>query len=213
MASLSFEQVNEEMIRRRANRDALAHVIESEQDNSAALRKEVQDLADAIGLMQKFAGSLRSDVVKRFEDLLTRGARHVFEEDYRITLEFSESANNVAAEVYVTLPNGRKVNITNGEGGGLKDFVAVLQRMLYLVLEPSLPSRVLFIDESFKALDAERASRAFAFVAELAHELDIQVMFITHEQGARAMADVAGVSLLHFTKVGGESQAKAIKGG
>ena len=209
---MSYENTRTEVIKRRANRDAVANVLAAEQANIQELKTKAQMLADGVTLMQTFSNSLRSDVVQKFEDLLTKGARHVFQEDYKITIEFSNTANAVYADFMVTLPDGKKVNIINGEGGGLKDFVGVLQRMLYLILEPSVPSRILFIDESFKALDADRAPVAFKFVAELGRELGIQIIWITHADAAKAMADAEGTSILGVAKIDGESQAKLIKG-
>ena len=206
----NFEDTKTNLIKRRANRDAVAHVLAVEKENIEELKAKVTQLQDGISLMQNFTNTLRSDVVTKFEDLLTKGARHVFQEDYKVTIEFTNAANSVYADFYVTLPNGRKINILNGEGGGLKDFVAVLQRMLYIILEPSLPSRLIFIDESFKALDGERAQSAFKFISELAHELGIQIVFITHADAARAMSDTEGVSVLHVAKIDGVSQAKLI---
>ena len=122
---MSYENTRTEVIKRRANRDAVANVLAAEQANIQELKTKAQMLADGVTLMQTFSNSLRSDVVQKFEDLLTKGARHVFQEDYKITIEFSNTANAVYADFMVTLPDGKKVNIINGEGGGLKDFVGV----------------------------------------------------------------------------------------
>jgi uncharacterized protein YjgD (DUF1641 family) len=206
----NFEDTKTSLIKRRANRDAVANVLASEQDNITRLKDKVQQLTDGITLMQTFSTTLRSDVVGKFEDLLTKGVREVFKKDYKITIEFTNQANAVYADFYVTLPDGKKINLANGEGGGLRDFVGILQRLLYIILEPTQPSRILFIDEGLKALDVERSPIAFKFIAELTHELGIQVIFITHSQAAKAMSGTEGTSVVEISNDGDQSVVKVI---
>lgn len=207
----TFEDTKTGLIRRRANRDAVANVLESERENIRELEAKVQQLGDAVTLMQTFSASLRTDIVQKFEDLLTKGVRQVFQKDYKITIEFTDSANSVYADFFVTLPDGKKVNLAN-EGGGLRDFVGILQRILYIILEPSVPSRILFLDENLKALDSERSPIAFKFISELAIELGIQMVFVTHSHAAKAMIDTEGVSLLEISNDGDQATAKIIGG-
>lgn len=207
----NFETANIELIKRKANRDALANVIAAKQEDITTLQKKAQMLGDGVVLMQTFSNSLQSDVISKFEELLTRGVRQVFQKDYKISIEFQTTGNSVYADFYVTLPDGKKINLANGEGGGLRDFVGILQRILYVVLEPSKPSKLLFLDENLKALDAERSPVAFKFIAELIKELGIQCLFITHSQAAKAMADVEGVNLVEVVNDGNGAQAKVVK--
>lgn len=205
----NFEETRVNLIRRKANRDAVANVLAAEKKNIEELKLQVQQLKDAIALMQTFSNSLRSDIVHKFEDLLTKGVRQVFQKDYKIVIEFTNPANSVYAEFYVILPNGRKVTL-GSEGGGLRDFVSILQRILYIILEPSMPSRILFLDENLKALDKERSPEAFKFISQLAKELGIQMVFVTHAEAATAMLGIPGVSLIKVTHDGEQSQAKVV---
>ena len=207
----AFEETSNSLIRRKANRDAIANVFKSEQANIAELKATVQRIGDGITLIQEFSNTLRTDVISKFEDLLTKGVRQVFKKDYKISIEFTNTGNSVYADFYVTLPNGKKTNIANGEGGGLKDFVSILQRILYIILEPNKPSRIIFLDENLKALDAERSPLAFQFISELIRELGIQCVFITHSNAAKAMAGAPGVSLIEVVNDGTEAQVKVVR--
>lgn len=206
----SFEDVKVSLIQRKAYRDAVANVIAADGIKLKGIIDEAQNLTDSILLVQKFANTLQSDVVKKFEELLTRGSRHIFGEEYTISIEFTNSGNTLHADFYAVLPNGKKVNVSNGEGGGLKDFMAVLQRMLYLILEPTQPTRILFIDECLKALDVHRSAEAFRFISDLARELDIQVVFVTHTNAAAELAGSDGIKVVEFIKSDGVSHANVI---
>jgi DNA repair exonuclease SbcCD ATPase subunit len=203
-----YKDLKEDIISRRANKESLERMVASYRADADALQASIQTLGDSVTLMQAFSGTLRSDVVQKFEGLLTKGVRQIFNKDYQISIEFSNSGNSVYADFYITLPDGKKVTLANGEGGGLRDFVSVLQRILYIILEPSRPSKVLFLDECFKALDAGRAPGAFRFISELCRELDIQVVFITHSPAAKDLVGNPGVSVLEVFNDGSGSQVR-----
>ena len=176
-------------------RDTVIAMANAKVDEVKTLNAKQTSIADCILLIQKFSEGLQTGVVQRFEDLLTRGIRQIFNKDYTVSIEFAVSGNTLNADFFITLPDGKKVNLARGEGGGMRDMVAVLQRVLYIILEPSHPARILFLDENLKALDVGRAPGAFAFIKDLCAELDIQVLFVTHQQGA-VDADQTGVKVI-----------------
>lgn len=178
-------------------RDTVIAMANAKVEAVKELNAKQQSIADCILLVQKFSEGLQSGVVQRFEDLLTRGIRTIFNKDYIVSIEFATSGNTLNADFFITLPDGKKVNLAKGEGGGMRDMVAVLQRVLYIILEPSHPARILFMDEDLKMLDSERAPAAFEFIRSLTAELDIQVVWITHQQSVRdSIADDTGIKLL-----------------
>lgn len=160
--------------------------------------KAVTDLGDGIDVVQKFSEGLKTDVIQRFEDLLTRGMREIFQKNYTISIDFVSKGNGVSADFYVTLPDGKKVNLAKGEGGGLRDLVGVLQRILYLILEPSRPAKILFLDEDLSFLDSGRMPSAFRFLHGLTSELGIQVIWISHAEAVRSMEDSEGISIIRL---------------
>ena len=142
--------------------------------------KAVTLASDTIAITQRFSDGLQTGVIQKFEDLLTRGVREIFDKDYAIKIELQAKGNGVTAEFYAILPDGKKVSLAKGEGGGLKDLVGILQRVLYLILEPSHPAKILCLDEAGKYIDSTRSPAAFAFIANLCRELGVQVICISH---------------------------------
>lgn len=168
-------------------RETVIGMIDANEKRLKSLNERQQEISDGIILMQRFSEGIQSGVVKKFEDLLTDGVKQIFNKDYSVSIEFSVSGNTMNADFFITLPDGKKVNLAKGEGGGLRDLVAVLQRILYLVLEPSHPAKIVFFDEDLKMLDSGRAPSAFVFIMELCRELEVQVVWITHQQAAGEM--------------------------
>lgn len=177
-------ELSRENSRRRGARDMVQKMIQDGKRKVEDLNASQLSIADGILLVQRFSEGIQSGVVQKFEDLLTRGVRQIFNKQYTVSIEFSASGNTLHADFFMTLPDGKKVNLAKGEGGGMRDLVSVLQRILYIILEPSHPARIIFFDEQLKALDVGRTPSAFIFVKELCQELGIQVVFITHAASA-----------------------------
>jgi hypothetical protein len=206
------EEAKSGLIRRKANLQSLKALIEGEEQDMAGYASEVADLTDSIAVTQNFSNSIRMDIITKFEDLVTSGVREVFNKDYRVAIEFSNPGNSYHAEFYVYLPDGKKINLQAGEGGGLRDFIAVLQRILYIVLEPTKPSRIIFLDENLKHLDSTRAAAAFRFLTGLAKELDVQILMITHSAAAISLASAGMATVVEIGHDGQQVYAKKIEG-
>jgi hypothetical protein len=145
-------------------------------------RDAAQLAGDCVMLTQSFSGSIQTGVIKQFEDLLTRAIRQIFGRDYSITIEFQNKGNSLWADFLVKLPSGRLVSISNGEGGGMKDLVGVLNRILYLVIDPTQPARIVFMDENMADMDEWRSPFSFQFLVRVMRELGIQCIWITHNE-------------------------------
>lgn len=165
-------------------RRAELSVLEGDMAKATAALDETRAAAtmagDAILLGQSFSGSIQTGVIGQFEDLLTRAIRQIFGRDYEVHIEIAAKGNSLWADFRITLPNGNIVSLTDGEGGGLKDIVAVMSRILYLVLDPTQPARIMFLDENLKHLDGWRSPAAFPIIIKIARELGIQIVWITH---------------------------------
>lgn len=206
------EEAKDGLVRRRANMQSLAALIDGEEDDTEIYTSETINLTDSIAVLQNYSNSIRMDIITKFEDLITSGVREVFNKDYSIKIEFSNPGNSYHAEFYVILPDGKKINLAAGEGGGLRDFISVLQRMLYIILEPTKPAKIMFLDENMKMLDSTRSTAAFKFIAGLAKELNIQVLMITHSAAAISLAGTGAATVIEIGNDGEQVYAKRIEG-
>jgi DNA repair exonuclease SbcCD ATPase subunit len=198
LLKMKYEEALENYNEHKARVKLTQQELDMARAEDSAMADTINEVSDSIKVVQTFSDSLKTEVIKKFEELITRGVREIFDKDYKITIEFESKGNNVSADFYVLIPSGKKVNLAKGEGGGLRDFVAVLQRVLYMVLDPSRTAKFMIFDEDLKHLDTERSAKAFPFLVKLFEELDIQVLFITHSQAARALSDNKNVKLIEI---------------
>lgn len=165
---------------RRAEKSLLDERLERSRAELAEAKDQAQTAADSIAIAQAFSGSIQTGVIGKFEDLLTRAIRQIYGREYEVRIELAAKGNSMWADFRILLPNGRLVDLAGGEGGGFKDIVAVMSRILYLVLDPTAPARIMFLDENLKALDQWRSPAAFPIITKIARDLGIQVIWISH---------------------------------
>jgi len=187
------------VIARKAELGVLSGLLEKSEKSLGEASSRSQDLSDAVIFVQRFSEGLQSGVVQRFESLITPGVREIWGRDYTVRIDIV-AKGTISAEFIVVLPNGREVSMKNGEGGGLRDFVAVLQRILYLVLEPSQRAKMVFMDENMKMLDSVRSVTAFDFIIRLLKELDVQAVWITHSEAVKSIEQSAGFKIIDMTR-------------
>lgn len=203
-----FSNEKNNFIKRKANLDALQRIVAKEKEEEKSTGELSASLHNSILVVQDFANSMQSDIIGKFENLITKGVKEIFDKDYRIKIEHKRHGNIIHADFYVYLPNKKKVNLYEGEGGGLRDFISVLQRILYLILEPNKVSKMLFLDENLKHLDSDRAVLAFKFICKLLKQLDVQTIFITHSSAAKSLTEEKDVSIIEIENDGTKSYIK-----
>jgi len=163
-------------------KDMYIRNLKTKQDEYSNIKKKIELLDKSVIILKKFNSTIGKEIIQKFEELITKGIREIFEKDYKfiIDLDFNNSVAPTA-EFLIKIPDKDKIiNISKGEGGGIRDFVSVLIRILYLILEPTKPAKILFLDENLKHLDRIRAIKAIKFIKELSEKLNIQIIFITH---------------------------------
>jgi DNA repair exonuclease SbcCD ATPase subunit len=176
-----IKQINDLYMSQVVARDMYLRTLNEKEKELNDISDRISTLENSIKVLQDFHLNLEVGIIKKFEELITKGIQEIFGKQYKFIIEFKNENVGTSADFYVKTPeNDKIINLINGEGGGIKDFISVLIRMLYLILEPSKPAKILFLDENLKHLDRERAIKALKFIKELAEKLDIQIIFITH---------------------------------
>lgn len=176
----------------------------------ATLKAEATTISDAVLVTQAFAGQIQTGVIDKFEDLLNRGVRQIFERDYKIDIAFEAKANSFWADIYITLPGGNRIPMST-EGGGLKHFSALLSRILYIILDSTQPAKFLFLDESLAELDIWRSPAAYAFLTDVARELGIQIIFVTHNANVADGSNPLGFDrVIKFENIDGKTVTKTL---
>lgn len=203
-------RAREGVLRRKTQSDMLEAQAKSKIAVAEAAQKEMAEIADSVALVQAFAGQIQTGIIERFEDLINRGIREIFKEDYKVQVVFEAKSNSFWADLYITLPGGNRVPMSK-QGGGMKHLAAVLSRILYIVLDPTQPAKFMLLDETMKDLDEWRYPEGFRFIMDVATQLGIQVVWTTHSPVVSSkQLDIPGAVVMRFDIHDGKTVVKQL---
>lgn len=144
----------------------------------------------ACALLSRYADARQEEVHERLEGLVTRGLQAVFEEDLTFHIKTKTVGKRVDTEfVLRSTHDGQMIEtgIMDARGGGVAAVTGFLLQVILLILHGA--PRVLFLDESFAQVSADYEPRLAAFMDELATDLQLQIVMVTHSTGFEDVSD------------------------
>lgn len=151
--------------------------------------KDYNDALRARTIIQESAYKAQKIIETIFSEIVTKCIQSVFDKEYIYKVEFVTRRNKTECDLYLKL-DGNKVDILDGDGGGLADIVSVSNRLAFWKIDNTvrikngLESRrgVLLADEPFKFLHSpvlqEKCSN---MLKELSKEFGIQMILVSDQ--------------------------------
>jgi DNA repair exonuclease SbcCD ATPase subunit len=139
--------------------------------------EEEQQIQD---ILNKAAALSWTKLKDRFELIVGRALNAVFpDRNYKFVVhqETKRGASNVLFRV---VEDGVEVDVWTEGGLGVADIIGFALRVSYLALYRPKRAQFLFWDEPFQYLAEEYKGNASRFVRQIAQELGIQIIFVTH---------------------------------
>ena len=136
---------------------------------------------EARALIQSVASEIQQEAHSRVAGVVSRCMEAVFGEDaYEFGIEFEEKRGRTEARL-VFVRDGLELSPMGSTGGGAVDVAAFALRLAALMLSRPQVRKCLVLDESFKHLSREYRPRMRALLLELAEELGMQFILVTHD--------------------------------
>lgn len=135
----------------------------------------------ACALLSTFADERQAAIHDRLTSLVSQGLTKIFQEDLRLVIHTKQVGKRVDTEFRLLTSYGTtevETEILSARGGGVAAVTGFLLQVIMVLLTDS--PRVLFLDESFAQVSAEYELRLAEFLSELAQELEMQVVLVTH---------------------------------
>lgn len=147
--------------------------------------------AQVAALLTRIGEEAQESARAMFEDLTTRALRDIFEEELSFRLVPGEVGGQVTLEPVIRSGHGGEVletPVLDARGGGMVQVVAFVLRLVMVRLTPGA-RKALFLDETFRFVSESYTDRLGEFVRQVADELGVQVVMITHDRAYSAYAD------------------------
>ena len=177
------------MLRRRAEqgrldlRAANFRVLE-ERDAVASADARIADLEEALSVLQGVAAAVQTQVHGRISAIVTKCLSAIFEDPYSFEIIFEQKRGKTEARL-VFRRNGNEVDPLAGSGLGVVDVAAFALRLANLMLSRPPRRRLLVLDEPWKHLSAGHRPAMRLLIEELAKEMGVQFVIVTHSDEFR----------------------------
>lgn len=185
-----LDKAEREANRRAAARDALKEQGKRFVAEANAAKVEAEEYEKACAVLSQYADARQASIQSALEGLVTRGLQAVFDEDLTFHVKTKTVGKRVDTEFVVrSMHDGQEIEtaIMDSRGGGVAAITGFLLQVILLILHNA--PRVLFLDETFAQVSAEFEPRLAAFMDELASDLGLQIVMVTHSSGFEDVSD------------------------
>jgi DNA repair ATPase RecN len=183
---------------------------ESIEERSSSIVSKLHELKDDIEAYDKaktlhgvIMAEARSANKKDIVDCVAGIVKNFYGDEYQFDVEFSDDGalefivrENVDGKTKTYYVSG---DDSVGLGGGLSDTISTGLRIMLLLKSGS--AGPLFLDEAYRQLDAERASKVGFFLSSICEEYGVQIVMSTHLMQVADEADMK----INIVKTGGRS--------
>jgi hypothetical protein len=163
------------------SREAVRHT----QEKLSELNVQLDDLEQAGAFLRVVSDWSRRKSIGRIEDTVNSALSQIFSpREMKLKIEFDTKASRVNANLYMSGESGELEDIMNGRGGGVRDIVSVLLRIMFKKMVHPPLSGPIVLDESLRFLNSideqsDYVVRTYRFLKEIALSFDDQMIIVT----------------------------------
>lgn len=161
-----------------------AHVkirVEEESKALAEARKRIDFTLQAQKIVQEVAEAIQNQAHRQIASVVSRCLETVFEDNaYEFQINFEQKRGRTEAEL-VFIRDRLEIDPTEAAGGGVVDVAAFALRLACLMLSIPRRRKLLLLDEPFRFLSKEYRPKIRELLIELAKELKMQMVIVTHD--------------------------------
>jgi ABC-type Mn2+/Zn2+ transport system ATPase subunit len=162
----------------------LDHLELSVRAEALTLEKAKQTLhrtQDAQEILQLIAQAVQQQAHEKISTVVTKCLESVFEDPYQFKIEFERKRGRTEASLRF-VRRELDADPLSSTGGGVVDIAAFALRVACLMLHRPRLSKVVVLDEPFKFVSAQYRENVRSMLEELAKDLKIQIVMVTHSE-------------------------------
>jgi len=166
------DEASAELARWRACREAEKKALDE-------ANRELENVRSANELARGIAAEVQARVCGCVAGVVSRCLEAVFDEPYEFKMDFVERRGRTEVDL-TFVRDGAVVDPITASGGGVVDVASFALRLAALLLLGSKTRKVLVLDEPFRFLSEEYREKIRKLLNELASEMKIQILMVTH---------------------------------
>ncbi len=157
----------------------------------AGLGEEVELMGKTSAVLHELSTAVQERFLNAIEKLISEGLTAVFEVPIAFRIKSTTRSNQVNLDFELENEDGTTTDLMDARGGGLVSLCGVLLRVVMVRLMADRVRQIMILDEPLGMLSAEYQPAAGELLRKLAHELDIQIIVVSHNPEMLESADKA----------------------
>lgn len=173
-----------------------------------AASEESVRMGSASEVLLRFSDARTAAVREKLEGVVSAGLREVFGEDLRLVMSTKVVGKRTETSLLLRTEiagEDLETSIMDARGGGVAAVTGILLRVVSILLHGS--SRFLVLDESFAQVSENFEPRLADFLSELAGNLGMQILLVTHSNAYEDVSDAVYRTSLE----GGRTRLERVK--
>lgn len=198
--------LKDKLIKLQGKKELLLQQQEQATKDNERIIKDVCLTEKAQVIANKVAQSIQSQLSFKLQSIVQNALDAVFEDScYEFTMDFTTKSNRSQVDFYLKR-NGHRIDMLDGNGGGLIDIVGFALRLAVWSLGKT--DNTFIMDEPFKNLSVNGGMRQLGadILKELVHKMKLQLIMVTNEPQLTEIAD----KLFYVEKIKNHSRVKEI---
>lgn len=185
---MSLKQYSDKFINARAKREISLDHLDQVKKEKEALDARLIAIEEAQVFLQVVAKQTQEKIKFRIEDIVNLAIDSVFGPRYKFEIKFEMKRGQTEAN-FVLWDGEHELDPYDSNGGGVADIISFALRIALLIISKN--RKVLILDEPMKAVSLDLRDAAYTLMQKLSHELNIQIICVTHEEELISKADIS----------------------
>ena len=140
-------------------------------------------------ILQGLSESIRSSVLKNIENIVSDALAEIYSKDFKFIVKFETHKIGQTIQFCLVDSLGLEYDILTSFGGGIKDIISTVLRIIVVELSVPKIEGPIILDETGRNISQNLQSNFGRFLSVLSHKLNRQIILITHQRDIMEHAD------------------------
>ena len=155
-------------------------------------------------LLQNASEKARNSIVSRIEKIVSEALREIIPEEklsFKVVFENKRGTSEVKFKIFDENIK-QELNVMHAFGGGIKDIISTVLRIVVLELDRTGNFGPIILDETCSQISVEYQENFGKFLRILSEKLGRQIILVTHEENIVSQAN----KIFQIEKIDGKSR-------
>lgn len=173
--------IRQTLEQRKGQRAQIRKSIKETKQQIKTLKQQLSDHEKAREVIREVGLITQKQLQVHISDIVSLALEAVFPDPYTLEVDFIERRNRTECDLFF-VRNEEKIDPITASGGGAVDVASFALRVASWSMALLHSRNTLILDEPFRYLSAELLPRAGEMLKQLAKELGLQIIMVTHSE-------------------------------